>query len=128
MNRSTKAIRPRTKWLAIEVAMFVLGLQLEAQDIKKGKSSYRRFLPDDANWWERYANNMALRKGSIIKQAAAKDGKTERQILRYLAMVKRERWFDEVKSRFEGDTRIPVEWPRYVGARRTPEHFMTFSD
>jgi hypothetical protein len=87
---------------AIEVAAFHLGLWLQEQKIKEGKDSYRRFLPDDANWWERYANERALRKGSIMRQVANKFGTNEKQVYRDIKRVQREGWTDEVLAELDG--------------------------
>jgi hypothetical protein len=91
------------KHRAVEVAAFVLGLRIEEQKIKEGKGSYKKLLPDDANWWERYANERALRRGSIMRQAAKKFGESEKQIYRYIKRVVREGWIDEVQAEFASD-------------------------
>jgi hypothetical protein len=96
--------RASTKWQAIDVAVFVLGLQSKKLRIKKGEASYRKFLPDDANGFERYANQMVLRKGSIYRQAAKEFGyKDTKQIQRLLRLVEREGWHREVVDKFEHD-------------------------
>jgi hypothetical protein len=96
--------RASTKWQAIDVAVFVLALQIKKLRIKEGEASYRKFLPDDANGFERYANQMALRKGSIYRQAAKEFGyKDTKQIQRLLRLVKREGWHREVVDKFEHD-------------------------
>jgi hypothetical protein len=96
--------RESTKWRAIDVAVFVLGLQIEKMRIEKGVASYRKFLPDDANWFEWFANQRALRKGSIYRQAAKQFGyKDTKQIQRLLRLVERERWHREVVDKYEHD-------------------------
>ena len=94
--------RASTKWQAVDVAVFVLGLQIKKLMIKKGEASYRKFLPDDADGFERYANQMALRKGSIYRQAAKEFGyKDTKQIQRLLRLVEREGWHHEVVDKYE---------------------------
>jgi hypothetical protein len=102
------------KGRAIEVATFVLDLQMRAQAIKEGRGSYKKLLPDDANWWERYGNEMALRRGSIMRQAAEKFRESEKQISRYIKRVVREGWADEVLAEFESDRTSPRAEPGKV--------------
>jgi coproporphyrinogen III oxidase-like Fe-S oxidoreductase len=87
---------------AVEVAAFFLGLWMQEQDVKEGKASYRKFLPADANWFEKFANKGALRRGSIMRQVAEKFGESEKQIYRDLQRVKREGWLDEVQAELDG--------------------------
>jgi hypothetical protein len=97
--------RESTKWRAIDVAVFVLGLQIEKMKIEKGEASYRKFLPDDVNWFERYANEMSLSKArSIYRQAAAAfEYKDTKQIQRLLRLVEREGWHRQVVDKYEHD-------------------------
>jgi hypothetical protein len=114
--------RVSSKWKAIEVASFVLGLEIQKRAIKEGKASYRQPLPADANWWERYAHTRpALRKRGIIRQTADHFGKSEKQIQRYLRLVERNGWGREVLADWEGE---PVRkqskiafWHRSIGGR-----------
>jgi hypothetical protein len=93
--------RPAYKRRAIEIATHVLHLEIQKQKVKEGSSSYRRHLPDDANWAEKFGNSQALRKGSILKQAAAKFGyKDVRQIRRYLDDVERQGWGGAVVAKY----------------------------
>jgi hypothetical protein len=137
---------------AIEVAAFVLYLRMQEQQIKEGTSSYKKFLnvriqqqqraegrrphrklilPPDVTWWEWYANEMALPKGSIMRQAEDKFGENERQIRRYIKRVEREGWTDAVVAKLLGDDPLggsvngENDWSRYGAASSTPEHFMT---
>jgi hypothetical protein len=91
------------KRLAVEVAAFVIGLQMQEQDIKEGKGSYKKLLPADANWAEVCANEGALRRGSIMKQAAKKFGMSTKQISRYLERIESEGWFSEVRAELADD-------------------------
>jgi hypothetical protein len=81
---------------AIEVAAYHLGLWLQEQRIKAGEDSYKRMLSADANPFERLGNEHALRKGSIVRQTAAKFGIDEKQVARDIERVKREGWTNEV--------------------------------
>jgi hypothetical protein len=76
--------RESTKVRAIEVAAFVLGLQVKKMGIENGEASYKKPLPDDANWFQRYGNEMSLSKArSIYRQAADQFGyKNEKEIQR----------------------------------------------
>jgi hypothetical protein len=96
--------RNTTKWRAIEVAVFVLSLQMQKQRIKEGKASYKKFLPDDDNWYERYGNERALSKAhSIYQQAADKFGyKNTKEIQRLLRLAER-KWSREVMDEFNRD-------------------------
>jgi hypothetical protein len=91
------------KHRAIEVAAFVLGLQMRAQAIKEGRSYYKKLLTADANWFERYGNEMALRRGSIMRQAENEFGMNERQIRRDIKRVVREGWTDAVRAKLADD-------------------------
>jgi hypothetical protein len=98
--------RATTKRKAIDVAVFVLGMQIK----KQGEDPYRKFLPDDANWWERYANEGALRKRSIYRQAAEEFGyRDTKQIQRLLRLVEREGWRREVVDKYEYDLAAEIE-------------------
>jgi hypothetical protein len=83
---------------AIEVAAFVIDLQMRVQDIKEGKGSYKEPLPADANWAEKAGSEGEPRRGSILKQAANEFGVSAKQISRYLKLVEREGWFSEVRA------------------------------
>jgi hypothetical protein len=121
-------LRVSTKWKAIEVASFVLGLEVQKQAIKEGKASYRQPVPADADVWERYAHTMrpALRKRGIIRQTAEHFGKSEKQIQRYLRLVERNGWGREViadweRERWEGEPARKqgkiAFWHRSIGGR-----------
>jgi hypothetical protein len=100
-------VKPRasTKVRAIEVAAFVLGLKIEKMRIEKGEASYKKPLPDDANFFERYGNEMSLSKArSIYRQAADQFGyKNEKEIQRHIGRVKRGGWYREVVEKYEHD-------------------------
>jgi hypothetical protein len=101
--------RAHTKVRAIEVAAFVLDLQIKKMGIEKGEASYKKFLSGDANWFERYGNQMALRKGSIHRQAAKQFGyKDTKQIQRLLRIVDREGWWSKVVAEYEHDLAAEV--------------------
>jgi hypothetical protein len=97
--------RDKTKWRAIEVATFVLSLQIQKQEIKEGEASYKKVLPADANWFERYGNEMSLSKArSIYRQAADRFGyKDTKEIQRLLRLVEHEGWHREVMDEFNHD-------------------------
>jgi hypothetical protein len=113
--------RVSTKWKAIEVASFVLGLEIKKQAIKEGKASYRQPLTADADAWERYAQKHALRKRGIIRQTAEHFGKSEKQIQRYLRLVERNGWGREVIADWEGEPARKqgkiAFWHRSIGGR-----------
>jgi hypothetical protein len=88
---------------AIEAAALVIGMQMQEREIREGKGSYRKLLPADANWAEKAGNEGALRRGSIMRQAAREFGVSEKQISRYLKLVEREGWFGEVRAKFVDD-------------------------
>ena len=115
--------RISTKWKAIEVASFVLGLERKKQAIKEGKASYRQPLPADADGFERYVHAQALRKRGIIRQTAEHFGKSEKQIQRYLRLVERNGWGREVVADW-GRELEPARkqgkiafWHRSIGGR-----------
>jgi hypothetical protein len=117
-----RKFRVSSKWKAIEVASFVLGLEIQKQAIKEGKASYRKPLPADADWWERYAHTQpALRKRGIIRQTAEHFGKSEKQIQRYLRLVERNGWGREVVADWEGEPARKQGkigfWHRSIGGR-----------
>jgi hypothetical protein len=112
------------KHRAIEVAAFVIGLRIQEQQVKRGEVSYKKVLPADANWYEKYGNEGALRKGSIIRQAAREFGESEKQIYRHIKRVEHEGWFDEVQSKLDGvearDVRGRIVFlPRSIRGRST---------
>jgi hypothetical protein len=101
----------------IEVVAFVLGLKIEEMRIKKGEASYRKLLPGDANYFEQYANQMALRKGSIHRQAAKQFGyKSTKTVQRYIQEVDRKGWHHEVMALYERD--LAAEIGNAAGGRR----------
>jgi hypothetical protein len=102
---------------AVEVAAFVIDLQMEERAIREGISSYKEPLPADANWAEEFANEGRMRRGSILKQAANEFGVTTKQISRYVKLVEREGWFDEVRDELEGPAHLPTRRRRAIRAR-----------
>jgi hypothetical protein len=97
--------RESTKRRAIEVAVFVLGLQIQKSQIEKGQDSYKKNLPDDVNPFERYGNEMSLSKArSIYRQAADHFGyKDTKEIQRHLKRVVRYGLWGKVVAEYERD-------------------------
>jgi hypothetical protein len=106
------------KHRAVRVAAFVWDLHMREQDIKEGKASYKEPLPADANWAERFASEGALRRGSILKQAANEFGVSTKQISRDLKLVEREGWFSEVEAELVDDDDRLTDWLDDVKRRR----------
>jgi hypothetical protein len=102
---------------AVEVAAFVVDLQMREQDIKEGRSSYKEPLPPDASWAEEFASEGRMRRGSILKQAANEFGVTTKQVSRYVKLVEREGWFGEVRDELDGPVHLPTRRRRAVRAR-----------
>jgi hypothetical protein len=102
--------RESTKVRAIEVAAFVLGLHVKKMGIENGEASYKKPLPDDANWFQRYGNEMSLSKArSIYRQAADQFGyKNEKEIQRHLRIVDREGLWSKVVAEYEHDLAAEV--------------------
>jgi hypothetical protein len=99
--------REITKVEAIEVTAFVLRLQIEKMEIEKGRASYRKLLPDDANYFERYANQMALRKRGIHQQAVEQFGyNNTKKVQRALRIVERDGLYREVVDKYERDLAV----------------------
>jgi hypothetical protein len=107
---------------AVEVAALVWDLQMREQDIREGRGSYWEPLPADASSVEKlayeFANKGALRRGSILKQAANEFGVSTKQISRYLKLVEQEGLFDEVRAELEGDDDRHAAWLDDIKQRR----------